>query len=86
MPMFSLTLITTAFSVVSEVVSRACEETEFREMEQSVVWKTLADRNPNSIYRKKTETRNLESSKEGDCTDKQNMDWILLLPGNEAYV
>lgn len=53
MPMFSLTLITTAFSVVSEVVSRACEETEFREMEQSVVWKTLADRNPNSIYRKK---------------------------------
>lgn len=84
--MFSLTLISTAFSVVSEVMSRACEESEFRDMEQGLVWKTVADRNPNSIYRKKTEARNLESSKEGDCTDKQNMDWILLMPGNEAYV
>lgn len=70
MLMFSLTLITTAFEVVSEVVSRACEETEFRDTEQGLVWKTLADRNPNSIYRKKTETGNLESSQEGDCTDK----------------
>lgn len=68
MPMFSLTLITAAFSVVSETVSLACEETKFRDMEQGLVWKTLVGRNTNSNYKKKkkTETRNLESFKEGD--------------------
>lgn len=60
MPMFSLTLITAAFSVVSETVSLACEETKFRDMEQGLVWKTLVGRNTNSNYKKKKKNRNKE--------------------------
>lgn len=52
-PVFSLTLITTAFSVVSEAVSLACEETGFKDNGAGLGVEDPS-RQKSKLYRKET--------------------------------